>query len=276
MVHGRHPKVANVRALGLEHEAPVETSRLWWSVNTPLRPSISKDPHGKPSQEEPGPPRVPWTRTTPATRRVLSSLSNVVLPELGDGEKAQMLSQSGPFSNTPFIVFPTNRLTRYLRRLPLPLATRSCRCGRPRRLEARVTLWRVPLPAYTRKEGPGSRPTSWSEIWTSQRTTRPTADAWKSLPTACRSTEVRSSRLTPRWSALFDATEPPRATRVPGAALEDARRRKERTYPELAGERGRARLVLAGEVGGRSSAETRHFIGALAKDKALFAPLALS
>ena len=35
-----------------------------------------------------------------------------------------------------------------------------------------------------------------------------------------------------------------------GKALENARRRKERTYPELAGEGGRARLVVLGaEVG---------------------------
>ena len=37
-----------------------------------------------------------------------------------------------------------------------------------------------------------------------------------------------------------------------GKALEMARRRKERTFPELAGEGGRARLVVLGaEVGGR-------------------------
>ena len=37
-----------------------------------------------------------------------------------------------------------------------------------------------------------------------------------------------------------------------GAALDAARRRKARTYPELAGGRGRAKLVvLAGEIGGR-------------------------
>ena len=37
-----------------------------------------------------------------------------------------------------------------------------------------------------------------------------------------------------------------------GAAIQAAHRRKERMYPELLGEGGRARLVtLAGEVGGR-------------------------
>ena len=50
-----------------------------------------------------------------------------------------------------------------------------------------------------------------------------------------------------------------------GKALEMARRRKERTYPELASEGGRARLVVLGaEVGGRWSTETAQFLSALA------------
>ena len=51
-----------------------------------------------------------------------------------------------------------------------------------------------------------------------------------------------------------------------GAALVRARRRKERTYPELVVRRARARLVvLAGEVAGRWSEETRVFIRLLAR-----------
>ena len=47
------------------------------------------------------------------------------------------------------------------------------------------------------------------------------------------------------------------------------RRRKELTYPEFVGPRSRARLVvLAGEVGGRWSAETMSFLGLLAKARA--------
>ena len=42
-----------------------------------------------------------------------------------------------------------------------------------------------------------------------------------------------------------------------GAALDQARRTKERTYPKLTGEHGRARLVvLACETGGRWSEES--------------------
>ena len=47
------------------------------------------------------------------------------------------------------------------------------------------------------------------------------------------------------------------ADRTDGAALEEARRRKEHTHPDTAGVGGRARLVvLAVEVGGRWSEET--------------------
>ena len=50
------------------------------------------------------------------------------------------------------------------------------------------------------------------------------------------------------------------------SGLQEARRRKGRTYPELAGEAGRARLVvLAAEVGGRWSEETAQFLRGLAK-----------
>ena len=50
-----------------------------------------------------------------------------------------------------------------------------------------------------------------------------------------------------------------------GSTLQEARRRK-RTYPELAGEAGRARLVvLAAEVGGRWSDETAQILRWLAK-----------
>ena len=51
--------------------------------------------------------------------------------------------------------------------------------------------------------------------------------------------------------------------------IAQARRRKERTYPELVGRRSRARfVVLAGEVGGRWSEETQTFLHILARAKA--------
>ena len=65
----------------------------------------------------------------------------------------------------------------------------------------------------------------------------------------------------------------------PGATVRDggeARRRKERVYPELTGVGGRARLVvIAGEVGGRWSSETAHFLSTLAAAKARSVPQVL-
>ena len=54
-----------------------------------------------------------------------------------------------------------------------------------------------------------------------------------------------------------------------GAALQQARHKKESTYPELARPRGgRARLVVLGcEIGGRRSDEARDFVSQLAKAK---------
>ena len=68
-------------------------------------------------------------------------------------------------------------------------------------------------------------------------------------------------------SALHcDGSARPHAADVDGVALSPRRWRKELTYPELEGPRSRARLVvLAGEVGGRWSAETMSFLGLLAK-----------
>ena len=58
-----------------------------------------------------------------------------------------------------------------------------------------------------------------------------------------------------------------------GAALDQARRTKERTHPELTGEHGRARLVvLACETGGRWSEEAQSFLRHLARARARSEP----
>ena len=70
-----------------------------------------------------------------------------------------------------------------------------------------------------------------------------------------------------------DGSPHPRAANEDGAVLQAARLRKERTYPEFVGPRRRARLVvLAGEVGGRWSEETRRFLSLLARAKARSEP----
>ena len=58
------------------------------------------------------------------------------------------------------------------------------------------------------------------------------------------------------------------AAHTDGVALTAARRRKEATNPELVGRRGRARLVVLVEVGGKWSPETQSFLSQLASAKA--------
>ena len=63
-----------------------------------------------------------------------------------------------------------------------------------------------------------------------------------------------------------DGNERPRSANEDAVALVAARRRTERTYLELVRPGGRARLVVvAGEIGGRWSAETSAFVSQLAK-----------
>ena len=63
------------------------------------------------------------------------------MANLAEHEQALLWSQSGPLAGTPFSAAPSNWLTRiephlfrvlFLRRLrlPLPLSSRQCRCGR--------------------------------------------------------------------------------------------------------------------------------------------------
>ena len=63
----------------------------------------------------------------------------------------------------------------------------------------------------------------------------------------------------------------PRAHDVDGAALARARRRKERTYPEV-GHNGTRLVVLACEVGGRWNDESLDFVRRLARHRAAQAP----
>ena len=63
------------------------------------------------------------------------------------------------------------------------------------------------------------------------------------------------------------------AAHIDGVAFQAARRRKERTFPELVGPRTQSRfVVLGGEVGGRWSDETSTFVRLLAKAKARVQP----
>ena len=74
---------------------------------------------------------------------------------------------------------------------------------------------------------------------------------------------------TPLWCRLCMRTGSTDGTRTEQTASPcEKRRHKEKTYPELQGRNGRVRLVvIAGEVGGRWSEETKAFLWSLACEK---------
>ena len=172
-----------------------------------------------------------------------SFVSTRVAPSLSEAERAMLRSQGGPLAACPFTCVPTSRLVRFD---PQPF-----RILLLRRL-------RLPIP-FAAKACRCDR----------------LHDVFGHHQSACAVSGVLGGR-----AALESAAA--RVCREAGArvstnvALVDARRWKERTYLELAGDAGRARLiVLAAEVGGRWSDETLLFLKLVANAKSRSAPVPL-
>ena len=212
-----------------------------------------------------------------------------------------MHSQHGPLASSVVTAVPTNRTTRFESqlfriflcrrlRLPLPLSSRTCRCGRlldsfghhrAARSEAGVLGGRgYPLEcaaAQVCREA-GARVTTNVFIRDLDLAEFRGLDGRRTEVIADGLTLFQGAQLaidTTMVSPLRrDGTTRRGAARRPGVALEQAQRTKEAIYPELAGDEGRARLVvLAAETGGRWSAETAQFLRCLAKAKAETAPV---
>ena len=133
-----------------------------------------------------------------------------------------------------------------------------------------VTLWKAWWHDYAVKRAIVLRRTFWSRNWTLLGV--PTADGRRlevvvdGLPLHA---GVQLAIDTTLVGALRgDGSARRGAADADGVALVVARRRKERRYPELVGHGARSRVVVLGvEVGGRWSAETSGFVGALARAK---------
>ena len=215
---------------------------------------------------------------------------------MSGSERALIRSQSGPGAGVSLSATPSNNhnrieshlfrvlLQRRLR-LRLPLSSRFCRCGRP------FEAFGHHRAACSRTGELGRRGFALESV--GARMCRKaggrvaTNDMVRDLdiaapdPRAGSLLEIVVDGLPLFGGAQFavdttlvfplhcDGTFTPGAANSDCAALARARRRKERTYPELVQPRARARLVvLAGEVPGRSSDETRRFIGLLARARA--------
>ena len=227
-------------------------------------------------------------------------LDSSVWPLLGGSERAMLRSQGGQLSGLPFMALQVTPLSRFdsdlfrvllLRRLslPLPLSSRSCRCGRPldclghdRASCSRAgVLGRRGYALESAAAGvcreAGARVSTNVFLRDLDVMAVPALDARRIEVIAEGLPAFHGAQLaidTTLVSPLRADGEPHRrCSDVDGAASEAARRRKEGTYPELSGNQGRAKLiVLAGETGGRFSEETQTFIRLLARAKTRSVP----
>ena len=105
----------------------------------------------------------------------------------------------------------------------------------------RGICWRVVRRGSAGTQEQGCPTTYVSKISPGQEQT-----SWKWSLTFCLSFTAHSWPWTPRWSALSRADGAPRrqCAERDGASLDQTRRTKERTCPELTGEHGRARVVV--------------------------------
>ena len=307
MVRLRHPAVAETMLEGLNsddprhshiQEAVVARSRLqdmgfrppeWHALTNGERP------HGFPDPDDVGPRHCGWQRAATQDANGFF-LTTAAWPRLSDKSRALLRSQGGPLAGLPFSCCPSSFHTRFapqvfrvllLRRLwlLLPLTKRTCGCGRlldsfghhrapcanvgvlGRRgfaLESaaarvcREAGGRVSVNQYVRDldiAAPNAADNRRLEV---------VADGLPLFHGA--QLAIDTTMVSPlSCSGVSHA----RCADVDGAATMAARRRKQRRYPELAGEDGRVRLVvLACEVGGRFSEECRHFLRQLSKFKA--------
>ena len=198
-----------------------------------------------------------------------------VWPQLLEHERAMMRS---PLASTPLVSFPVDQTSRVdagpfrallLRRLRLllPLSVRSCRCGR---LLDALGHHRA---ACATAGVLGRR--GWALESVAARVCREGGARVRANVFVRDMDLAEHSRLDCRRLALSlvvsslpwnrDGRARRGTAQQNGKPLEEARRRKERTYSELAGEGGRARLIVLGaEVGGRWSEETAEFLSSLA------------
>ena len=209
-------------------------------------------------------------------------------------------SQGGPLSSVPYTCFPTPPVSRIdsstfrvllLRRLwlPLPPSSRSCRCGRLLDVLGHHRTGCAEAGVLGRRgcalESAAARVCREAGAMVSTNVMVRDLDLLPMDHVDARRLEVVADGLplfhgaqvavdTTMVSPLRrDGTPHAQCAREDGAALRLARRRKERAYPELSGEHGRARLVvLACEVGGRWSSETQSFLRQLSKAKTRHVP----
>ncbi len=314
MIQARHPPVAQaiVRALEMgggdsdvlraAHQCAEAVAAAgvvvptWPALAAGARPEFQEH-----SEQEPGEAQHGWQFF--AARALDARFRRRVWRQLSRPERAVLRSQSGPCAGAALSAIPTSSLTRIgpdsfrvllRRRLRLGVspAGRRCRCSlfldplgnhRAACPHAGVLARRgFPLESAAARVAREAGARVRTNVFVRDM------DVGVLRPDDGRRVEVLAAGLplfngaqlavdTTLVCALrCDGTPRAGADTRDGAALVAARRRKERTYPELTGERGRARLVvLALEVGGRWSAEAAQWVRLLAQARARTEPRVL-
>ena len=272
-------------------------SREPWDSNPPSWQAAAmgaRPAPREPDEFEPGSVRQGWQHE--ASSRVEQQFRQELFRRVPEQVQALVRSQGGPGGGAALTAVPTCRektipshlfrvvLLRRLRQT-LPLSVRSCRCGllldvfgHHRAACARVGMLGrrgfalESIAARICREAGGRVRTN--------VLVRDMDLAEPGLPDA-RRLEVVVDGLPLRGGAQLavdttlvcalhaDGNPRRNAALEDGVALKAAKRKKVRTYPELVGPNSRAQLVvLAAEVGGRWSNETRAFLSQLAKARA--------
>ena len=253
----------------------------WREVLTARPPPRNQDDF-KPGSQRPG-----WQHET-SSRTEQQFKDLLFAARLSPSTKATIRSQGGPGAVMVLVTCPTCRITTIppqlfrvtlLRRLRLPLhlAVRSCRCGLPldefghHRAacdQAGVLSrrgWSLEnVVASTCCEAGGR--VSTNIFMRDLDLGHPDVADGRRLEVVVDGLPIFGGAQLAVDTTLVcalhrDGTPVGRAAETDGVALGVARRRKERRYNELLGRRARAKLVvLAVEVGGRWSEETRTFL----------------
>ena len=267
----RHPHIAEFIVAAWQ-TAQCHVSKQYVSANGRWLPLVSRCLLGMNCQTLPQPQRKNQNRISQSSdgsrRRPGSWRRSSSMRWCGQDWKtpAEPCSSSttGPLASALFTAVPTSRFTRPFPCAPANVAANLiCLATIVQRVPWQGSEW-FPVgmrssPGVQRGWGTGVHKRSCQRLGPHrpQRCRRPVADGlslWHGAQLAIDMVFLLHS----------DGSARRRAADHDGAALEVARRRKERTYPELTGEGGRARLVvLAAEVGW--SEETATFLAALAK-----------
>ena len=302
MVYARHPDVAIQLTLHLEGlpdtpclsevaTIPATLSGVGLEVPTWRELMLgARAPPREPDDCELGSQRAGWQHE--AASRVDRFRDDVLFTTLPSSTRALIRSLAGPISGMALSATPTSMLTRiesHLFRIVLcgvsvnlflclraaaGVAVSSTSLAITEQLAQGLGFWgnvgsllRVLWPVCVGRQEAECAPMSWSGTLTWDSLSWEMPAGWRSLLMVSHSSLAGSSQSTPHlWVHCMLMGARGRERPIKTAALVAARRRKERTHPELVRPGSRARLVvLAGEIGGRWFVETRTFLSQLAE-----------